>query len=238
MIPVLGIPVLNRPDLLTKLFESIDVPVGRVLLIDNGDVVPPDEVASAAERGITTIRPGHNLGVAGSWNAIIRATPQAPWWMIANFDLEFAPGDLARLAEHMQTTGGVALLGGFSAFGVDRDAVRKVGFFDENFHPAYFEDNDFDYRCRLAQIPFVSLPAGMLHHISSTLMSSTHYQRRNAETFPANREYFQKKWGGQPYRETYTSPFNAGGDIRAWTLDIDRLADQIWTPEERLSNTS
>jgi GT2 family glycosyltransferase len=237
MIPVLGIPILNRPDMLRELLGSIDYPIGRVLIIDNGNVVPESEVEDAAGRGITIVKPGHNLGVAASWNSIIRATPQAPWWMISNFDLAFAPGDLERLDKHMETQGGIALLGSFSAFGLDREVVKKVGLFDENFHPAYFEDNDFDYRARMAEVPFVSLPAGLTHRISSTLNNSLHYQRRNSETFPANREYFQQKWGGQPYREVYTTPFNAGGDPRAWTLDIDRLAQQIWTPEESLEKT-
>ena len=221
MIPVLGVPILNRPDLLKEMLASVDVPVGRVVIIDNGNVTNRADA----------IRPGRNLGVAASWNTIIQATPQAPWWFITNFDLTFAPGDLERLANHMETVGGIALLGGFSAFGVDRNVIKTVGFFDENFHPAYYEDNDFDYRCRMAEVPFVSLPAGLTHRISSTLTSSDHYYRRNSETFPANQAYFQAKWGGLPYRETYTTPFNAGGDPRAWALDIERLAAQVWTVE-------
>ena len=38
----------------------------------------------------------------------------------------------------------------FSCFMIGREALEKVGPFDENFYPAYFEDNDYHYRIRLA----------------------------------------------------------------------------------------
>jgi len=40
--------------------------------------------------------------------------------------------------------------------------------------------------------------------------------------------YFHEKWGGSPYHETFTTPFDAGGDPSVWKLDIDRLRDQTW----------
>lgn len=228
MIPVLGIPILTKPELLWKMLATIDVTVGEIVVIDNGDCI--HEVPDGTPP-FTHVWPGYNMGVAASWNHVIKMRPRATWWMTCGFDLEYAPGDLQRLIDHMENEGGVALLQGFSAFALDRDAVRKVGLFDENFVPAYFEDNDFDYRCRLAGVPFTGLPAGMSHKISSTLRSSDHYQAQNTYTFPLNREYFRQKWGGGPYREVFTTPFDGGGSIKDWVLSIDRLADQSWTPE-------
>jgi GT2 family glycosyltransferase len=228
MIPVLGVPILNRPDLLDKMLASIDVPVGRTVIVDNGEVVDSRDRA-------TVICPGHNLGVAASWNLVIRTTPDAPWWAMVNFDLVFAPGDLARLAEHMDASigplGMVALLGTFSAFGIDRAAIDRAGLFDENLYPAYMEDNDFDYRCRLAGVPMAGLPAGLSHDISSTIRSSDAYRRENARTFPLNAAYYQEKWGGPPRSEVFTTPFNAGGDLRSWRLDLNRIAAQSWKKE-------
>jgi hypothetical protein len=40
----------------------------------------------------------------------------------------------------------VAGSGGWSIFAINRACVDNVGFFDENFFPAYFEDNDYHYR--------------------------------------------------------------------------------------------
>jgi GT2 family glycosyltransferase len=228
MIPVLGVPVLNRPDLLyTMLSSTKGVDIEQIVIVDNGDVVP--EITNG---NIRVIRPGHNLGVSASWNLILKSTPKAPWWMFSNSDIEFAPGDLDRLSHHMETEGGVALLGTFSVFGVTAQALETVGFFDENFAPAYFEDNDYDYRCQLAGISLVGLPTGLRHEISSTLRSSESYHRQNQYTFACNQDYYRRKWGGNPTNEEFKTPFNSGQDPRSWTLDIRRLAAQAWSRDE------
>ena len=229
MIPILGIPILNRPELLWRMLRSIDVPVGEIIVIDNGDCIHevPDGVPS-----FTHVWPGYNMGVAASWNHIIKMRPRAPWWAIFNFDLTMAEGDCERLITTMDETGGLVLLAGMSAFGLDHATVRKAGWFDENFVPAYFEDDDYKHRCRLADITVTSLPWGAAHEISATMRASDHLQRQNFYTFPLNRDYFRQKWGGSPYREVFTTPFDAGGSPRDWTLEIDRLADQHWTLEE------
>jgi GT2 family glycosyltransferase len=231
MIPVLGVPVLNRPDLLYRMLDSIDTEIGQIVIIDNGGVASQSTM-NPNER---VIRPGQNLGVAASWNLIMQVTPLASWWAIVNFDLVFAPGDLDRLAQHMDTTTGpegmVATLGTFSAFGVSREAINRAGWFDENFHPAYFEDNDFQRRCDLAGVTSLSLPTGLTHSISSTIASDHRLRDQNYRTFPMNSDYYRLKWGGSPLHEKYPTPFNKGGDIRDWHLDINRLAGQSWEME-------
>ena len=228
MIPVLVIPILARPELLWKMLRSIDTVVGEVIVIDNGDIIHevPDGLPD-----FTHVWPGYNMGVSASWNHGIKMRPTLPWWAIAGFDIEFAPGDLDRLAEHMEAEGGLALLGGFNAFGLDRDTVKRVGLFDENFVPGYYEDNDYDYRARLAEVNYTALPAGLRHEPSSTLRSGRDYQRKNVYTFARNREYFREKWGGMPCGEVFRTPFDEGGDPRAWSLDVTRLADQNWIRE-------
>ena len=47
-------------------------------------------------------------------------------------------------------------------------------------------------------------------------------------TFAANRKRYLDKWGGEPYREKFATPFDAGGDFRDWRLDIDRVEAQRW----------
>ena len=232
MIPVLGVPVLSDPEVLYQMIDSIDVEVGRIVIIDNGGIVHQSTM-NPNER---VIKPGCNLGVAGSWNLIMQVTPDAPWWCIVNFDIVFAPGDLERLAQHMESTdrsqGIVAALGTFSAFGVSRETINRAGWFDENFHPAYFEDNDFQYRCDLSGVRSSNLPAGLTHKISSTIANHTNYRDENYRTFPHNSDYYIRKWGGSPQHEKFTTPFDLGGDIRDWHLDIDRLSGQSWKIEQ------
>lgn len=226
MIPVLGVPILVGPDLLWELMDAIDTyEIGEKIIIDNGTVIEEEE---AYRRGITLVRPGCNLGVAGSWNHIIKMRPKARWWAIFNFDLIPGPGDLERLEEHMDTVGGVAMLSSFSAFALDRDAVQRAGMFDESFSPAYFEDNDFARRCELAGVSVVGLPSGAMHRNSSTLSLSQEAREGNHRTFSENRDLYVSKWGGLPHREVYTTPFDRGGSIKEWHLDIERLAKQSW----------
>jgi hypothetical protein len=66
-----------------------------------------------------------------------------------------------------------------------------VGLFDEQVHPAYFEDDDYMTRCRHYQVPIMFSDISVDHDNSSTLKYG--YNDRNAETFKANRLYVQRK---------------------------------------------
>ena len=129
MIPVLGIPVLNRPDLLAACLASIDHPIGRLVIIDNSPTGEMGAVAEGAYSGeLFVTEPPANLGFAASLNLVIRTHPGLPWWAFANADTRFAPGDLARLESAM--TGDdprcVCLLD-WRAFGINAECVDRVG---------------------------------------------------------------------------------------------------------------
>jgi GT2 family glycosyltransferase len=219
MIPVLGVPVLNRGDLAERMLESVDVDTAETLVILNGD--PDDTRAMLRGRLVTYIDPGFNLGVAASWNFIIRARPAAPWWLIVNADIEFGPGDLAHLCSVMEDPGPrVACLFEFGAFAINQAAVDTVGWFDENFHPIYFEDNDYRRRCKLAGVPVKQLLSHTRHDNSSTIASG--FARHNERTFPRNLDYYVAKWGGPPNHETIDAP-------QTPVLDRRRLVDNAWT---------
>jgi len=222
VIPVLGVPTLYRYDLLERMLASVDEAWDRLVVIDNGGACPQlwkaDIVSLPA-----------NLGVAASWNLIMKITPGAPWWAIVNDDLEFAPGDLASLCEAMaDPSPRVITLDGFSAFGINRACVDRVGLFDENFVPAYCEDADYEYRCRLAEVPIIPLTAN-LTHARSTTIARDDLKAENARTYPLNRTYFGDKWGGDLRGgETFDSPFDSGAGVDEWTLAFARLREQAW----------
>ena len=51
----------------------------------------------------------------------------------------------------------------------------------------------------------------------------------NGSTHGANDIYYAQKWGGQKQGgETFTTPFNRGGHVGDWRLDIERLRNQAW----------
>lgn len=232
MIPVLGVPVISRPDLFARMLGSIDVKVSRLVLVDNSPDASMSEVATRAEVGPLSVTvPPANLGVAASWNLIIRSTPDAPWWFLPNADVLFAPGDLARLVAAIPDEPAVVCLtgDGLSAFALNAACVERVGFFDENFHPAYCEDADYEYRCRLAGVPILRLPSGTRHDQSSTI-GDPRYGRQNARTYPANVAYYEAKWGGHLRGgERYETPFDRGGSVADWTLDPRRIRDLRWS---------
>lgn len=231
MIPVLGVPVLTGYPLLRRMLGSVDVPVERVMVIDNGGGMGPVP-------GALVSRMPENLGVAASWNLIIKANPSAPWWAIVNHDVEFAPGDLEALATAMGAGVLIATLAGFAAFGLSRECVRRVGLFDENFIPAYCEDADYEWRCRLAGVEIVALPANLRHDTSATL-TERELRMQNSRTYNANRAYYARKWGGELRGgETHTSPFGEGGRITDTTLDFERVVEFHWTWQEPEETTA
>src|SRR4051794_21870778 len=93
-IPVLGIPVLNRGDLLRRCLQSIDYPVELTVIVNNGDdagvrntlhemVGGSLRIDSSESRfspllyqrndgsQVLVVTPETNLGVAASWNFIL-----------------------------------------------------------------------------------------------------------------------------------------------------------------------
>lgn len=223
MIPVLGIPILNRPNLLNALIDTIDVEIGQLIIIDNGGVVGP------FVRGDVITMP-HNIGVAASWNLIIKSTPLAKWWLITNSDIEFGHGALETLANTVEPNRpAIYQMLGFAAFAITPSAVERVGFFDENFHPAYCEDIDYARRATLAGVPIVDVPSELRHVGSATIYGDQHYMRLNGNSYPSNVAYYERKWGGTMHGgEQFSVPFNAGGDIRDTRVDFARLRGNAW----------
>ena len=222
---IVGIPVINRPDLLLRMVDSIDVPA-EVVVIDNS---PDGAIVDAlGDRDVSLVIPPTNLGVAASWNLIIRTHPAEPWWVIANADTELAPGDLERLAAEMAKPGPrwVGMNGDWRVFAINAAAIEAAGFFDENFHPIYCEDADYERRCSLAGVHWYFVPGGATHAGSTAIRSG--YAAANARTYPANVAYYAAKWGGPVRGGTYTSPFNRGGSVRDWALDLWRLRELAW----------
>lgn len=225
---MIGVPVINRPDLLRRFLDSIDEP-WPVLVIDNST---GDEIADVcAIRPVTHVRMPSNLGVAASWNLIIRSYPNEPWWCIANADTQLGTGDLARLTAEMAKPGPrwVGMNGDWRVMGLNRDCLDVVGWFDENYVPCYAEDADYEYRCRLTGVPWYHIAGGAKHEGSAAIRSDPRLAAGNAKSYPANLGYYAAKWGGSLRGgETFTTPFNLGGSVRDWTLDPWRLRELAW----------
>ena len=203
MAPVLAIPVINRPDLLRRAIESIDTDV-RLLVIDNSgegithEVIPDDT---------WLIEPPSNLGVAASWNLAIKCYPTEPYWLIANADTEFAPGDLQRLADSDEY-GWTGINGDWRAMKLTADTIERVGWFDEDFAPIYCEDADYERRCDLAGVRWGFIE-GETSHAGSVCLQD--HRDDNARTYPSNVAHYEAKWGtGVRGAGGYSTPFDRG----------------------------
>jgi GT2 family glycosyltransferase len=93
-----------------------------------------------------------------------------------------------------------------SAFMLTRHIWDTVGEFDPNFRKAFFEDNDYKYRVKLA---------GFTVRYEDELNADVYKNSQTIEKDPLlggyieNREYYINKWGGLPDEEQYKTPFNA-----------------------------
>lgn len=99
---------------------------------------------------------------------------------------------------------------GWDTFVVNPIVFSDVGFFDEGFYPAYFEDNDFAYRMDIKNKDKVGyIPANLQHLGSETLKRLPgDVKLKHQRYFALNRERYAVKWGGPPKQEIFLIPWN------------------------------
>lgn len=99
----------------------------------------------------------------------------------------------------------------YSCFMVKHDFFKKVGSFDENFKPAWFEDNDSHKR--ITELGYKA--------VCTTYASCVHFggvttSQMESPDSGASQSYYVKKWGGLPYshpvpedlKEKFKHPYN------------------------------
>lgn len=240
-----GIPVLNRIDLLERCLDCVDLPAD-VLVVNNNTVDAgfyERLTALAGSRGLTLWHPEHNLGVAASWNLIVRLG----WgWghevvFLGSNDTLLRPGTLAAAHERLLAAPEdepLLHIHAWNFFALHTRAIPRVGWFDENFYPAYKEDQDYAYRCELAGVRHPDLRApecGAEHLQSQTIRSDPEYETRNQSThFAWNLPYYLSKWGGDRGEERFTTPFGRPDrDWRWWPDPGDSIRQRDWDRERR-----
>lgn len=172
-LPLLGVPILNRFDLLERLLNSLDHPVETLAVVDNSDGRGElrERLQDLVQHGhpliqqIKVATPFGNLGVAGSWNLILRSFPEAAGALLTNNDVLLSSEALSTALASIdwQRPCFLPLLpspNSFSAFLLTAHTWNLVGLFDDNFHPAYCEDVDYQERLQAQpQVHHIELPA-------------------------------------------------------------------------------
>lgn len=214
---ILGIPSLNRFDLLIQCIESAlagSVPPTAIYVVDNACGVYPDRWDKRYEGRVMVHYAPTNYGVAKSWNLLRGvAWGKRAQLILSNDDITFAPDTIeALLGAATPNTGTVSAIAGqrFSLFWLNPAFYADPAWtFDERFQMGYFEDNDYAWRLTLAGWPLAVAPTDVRHVGSATIaaMSDAQLTAKHA-AYAHNEAYFQKKWGGRPHHETYRTPFN------------------------------
>jgi len=227
---ILGIPTLNRYDLLEKLIASAEQGTVRpteYFIIDNGGEYLPLKDGRLPEK-LLIQRPGRNIGVAASWNRILRyAYERGEAVVISNDDVVLSPGAFEEIVRLLGTGDfGVVNGLGWALFGQTPLCTEKVGFYDEEFFPAYYEDCDYDVRLKRAGVARVEI-SSKVEHLSWSTSRAIGSNPEHA-WLERNLDYFCRKWGGPPGAETFTEPFNGGslrGPVMRWDI-LNRIASK------------
>jgi hypothetical protein len=188
---------------------------------------------------------GVNRGLARSWNdgiAEARLRSEVNEYasdhaiIVANADIEFREDSLSLFARAIQEQGeeraivwcngehsdaGKGHSMGYSLFGVTPLGIREVGYFDQNFFPAYAEDCDYDRRIKLLGLPAGHCGFGSrddaVYHVGSAHIRQARgvdanlIVQQTTLCHEKNVDYFARKWGyrlGEDETKGFPTPFN------------------------------
>lgn len=252
-----GIPVLNRFDLLEKAIESLDYEPMELFVVDNNTVCDKNKEEFKRLKDkfkFDSFSPRYNLGVAASWNRIITTAWSRGYDFvyIGSNDTTLGPGTLKALVEMDKPEPEcVWMVNQFNFWCLRLSAVPKIGLVDENFMPAYFEDNDYQRRIKLAGLECVCMgsssfekngrmvPAVSSNHLGSqTIRSDQEYAIHNSNTFNnGNRNHYIMKWGGPLGAEKFSVPYNEPANpINWWPDPASTIALRDWDNNKRKKN--
>lgn len=204
----IGIPTLNRFDLLypSLILYTQDMPNVKLFVVDNGN---QDIELKFKHPNLKVIVNQDNLGVAASWNILCKEIFQEHQYaIILNDDVYLGKKDYEIDMFLKQYPQKEFFLGtqDFCSFIMPKNTFEEVGDFDESFFPAYFEDNDYFYRMRLAHINYFVAPIinPILYRSSMTMAKDPNI----LNYFQDNQNRYINKWGGLPESEKYTNPYD------------------------------
>jgi GR25 family glycosyltransferase involved in LPS biosynthesis len=228
--PMIGTAVVKNTKWVKRLIESVDYPVNEI----DAEL---DAIAATPHPFIQKIRVTHmpaNIGVAASWNLMIKAYMKCPYWVIVNDDVAFGPGLLKEM--HNETLKDPSLgtihayqgdhgIGSWDLFLIRDHVISEYGLFDENLYPAYNEDAD--YFLRFIHKPvrrMMNLKAEYYHgegkkneyhtHGSQTRKTDQALSTKLDRANELNIEYMTRKWGpGWRWCSPTETPFSDSNGV-------------------------
>lgn len=214
---LLGIPFVNREDLLSLAVGSVRAMWPHTLIVDNSE-----DGLSAADWPVRIIRPHVPLTFTQSMNLLQREADArgCDAVLFMHNDGEAAPGTPEKLlaaleaAHESRRPWGVAFTHYDTLAAFNAEAVACVGPWDTTL-PQYFADNDYYRRLRLHgyEVLETGLPVAHHNNASSTVKSDPFRGHHNGVTFGLYGGYYEQKWGGPPGGERFDWPFDGAAAL-------------------------
>ncbi|WP_018759817.1 glycosyltransferase family 2 protein [Paenibacillus terrigena] len=210
---LVGIPYVNRPDLLIRAVHSIQPYWDHTVVIDNSS---ERELRQASVSNLVSVHePPVPLSFTQSMNYFQRLASErnCDAVLYMHNDAEANAGTPERFLEilhGLQVSGhkwGLALTNFDALAAYNMEAVRAAGSWDTTFS-SYFSDIDYHRRLRLAGYDEIFTGLPVMHHVSSTVKSDSNLGFIVNTTWPLYERYYEMKWGGKMAEETYGTPFN------------------------------
>ena len=226
-----GIPTINRKDLLEGCLNDIashigNIPLCKLVIVDNGNQNIASIIPPSLEDKTIIFSESRNLGVAGSWNKIMRVgfnDCMASHTLLINDDIALGQAFCNNYVKTLEDYPDACIINSgyfWSCVTLTKRCWDNVGQFDENFFPAYFEDNDYHTRLKLYEthtgeslyIHDNRLEPGIKRNSQSVSRDGSLNSK-----YSANSRYYTEKWGSGPKSPRFKSPFNKGGET-PWKL--------------------
>lgn len=204
---IIGIPTINRADLLNEALEKYfeDFKETEIFIVDNGN----QEIITR-EKNFAIYKPETNLNVSGSWNLIMDYAKKvnASHVLMLNDDVYLGKTEI-EIQTILRLWKDVPFFNSefnWCSFIISLDGFDRVGKFDEEYFLNYFNDNDMFYRMKLLNMEMVytAILNPVIYRNSMTIAKDPTLNSR----FLEYRQNYIDKWGGLPNEETFTTPFN------------------------------
>lgn len=225
---MLGIPTLNRYDLLAECIESAvsgTVKPDVIEIVDNGgklaenfnDFKRISKTKLFMEyKGvpINVFVPGYNYGVGRSWNRILHLCEE--FAVICNDDIRFEENTIELMTNAVKENPKEIFFSpeksywehAWSCFAQTKDSLGIIGEYDSNIF-CYFEDRSYKYRMKLkGYSPFLVKECNYSHYEGGSNTIKDVDKTKFQQIFNETREYYLKCWGGLPESEVYTKAFD------------------------------
>lgn len=204
---VVAIPTINRADLLNEALKKYAKcwPTLKVYILDNGN----QDIETQNDNQIV-FTTEENIGVAASWNFLAEKAFADGYLrvLVLNDDIELEKDEkeIHFGLNKYSDTDLIVQDGTWCSFMLPKVVYDLIGPFDEEFFPAYFEDNDYEYRVKMNKYTDLKVDSLLNPTLYRNSMTIKKDKTLNKE-FLKNRSRYITKWGGEPSKETFNTAF-------------------------------